>query len=634
MFKRILFFLSLACPVLAQSQDTTVVYRLPEVVVTATRSLIDVLDSPSPAEIIAVDHASALLPSLGDIVGRSTSMFLRDLGGSGALKTAFLRGTAPQHLLVLVNGVRQNSHQNGLVDFTLLSVNDVQRVEIVRGGSSALFGADALGGVVNILTRTPETGLRVRLNGEAGSYGFGRWRLEGEGRPGGIGLLAGAAYEQGRDEFPYRRPDGSSATRTNADFRKRTAYMHGDAPLGAETSIRMSTQAVRSERGVPGSLSFLSPEARQADDDALLGLEVRHSSLPGTQLSLKTSYHYSFQTYKDSNPLFPFQAAYRNGFVVVNPELHAVVGDNARILAGAEWNEGVLTGTDFTGAIRRVQRSLYASGELRLVWERPFVDLVTLYGMMRYDDISDVDEALMPKVGINVRLLRDANVRFRASYGASFRSPSFNDLYYVGVSNPDLKPEHSASFDAGVLSAFGTATAAHHLSLTYFNIGTRDRIVFDLATFRPVNIGRTRSTGLEGKYTGSFWNRALELEVSYAITDAVKRNESAPGDPAYNKQLLFIPRHSADIALTGRWNVFEARVSYGMVGKRYTSEDHLEALPEYHVTDCILAARLQTGFGIVRVAGEVRNVFDRSYEVFEGYPMPGRTMRIGIGIEY
>ncbi|GJQ21773.1 MAG: TonB-dependent receptor [Bacteroidia bacterium] len=609
-------------------------YRLPEVVVTATRSLIDVLDSPSPAEIVFIDHASALPPSLADIVSRSTSMFLRDLGGAGALKTAFLRGTAPQHLLVLVNGVRQNSYQNGLVDFTLLSVNDVQRVEIVRGGSSALFGADALGGVVNILTRTPETGLRVRLNGEAGSYGFGRWRVEGEGRPGGVGVLAGAAYEQGRDEFPYQRPDGSSATRTNADFRKRNAYVHADAPLGGETSIRISTQVVRSERGVPGSLSFLSPEARQADDDALLGLEVRHTSHRGAQLSLKTSYHYSFQTYKDPNPLFPFQSAYRNGFVLVNPELHTIVGDNARILAGAEWNEGVLTGTDFTGAIRRTQKSLYASGEVRFTWERPFADLVTLYGMVRYDDISDVEDALMPKIGVNVRLLRDANVRFRASYGASFRSPSFNDLYYVGVSNPDLRPEHSASFDAGVLSAFGTTTSVHELGLTYFNIDTRDRILFDLVTFRPINIGRSRSMGLEGKYIGSFWNRVLELEMGYALTGAVKRNESFPGDPAYDKQLLFIPKHTAHVVVTGRWNVFEARLSYGMVGKRYTSDDHLSALPEYHVTDVALSARLKSDLGTVRIGGELRNLFDRSYEVFEGYPMPGRTMRVGIGFEY
>jgi outer membrane cobalamin receptor len=631
MLQRISTVVFLLATAAAYAQDTTTVYRLPEVVVSATRSVIDVLDSPSPVDILDADRGSVLSATVADLVNRSNSVFLRDLGGAGALKTVFLRGTAPQHLLVLVNGVRQNSFQNGLVDFSLLPLNDVQRVEIVRGGSSALYGADALGGVVNILTRTARANFRMRADGEAGSYGYGKWKLEGEGRPGGIGVLAGIAYEQGRDEFPFRFPDGSSGVRSNSDFRKRHVYAHSDALLGMDTGIRLITQAVRSDRGVPGSLSYPSPGARQTDDDANVGLEFRNTSLAGVQTALKTSYHYGFQRYKDPHPIFPTDAAYRNGFVFLNPEISTVIGEQTTILAGVEWSEGTLTGSNFNGAIRRVQKAIYVSGEARFESDRQFADLITVYGMVRYDDISDVEDAFMPKVGFNLRLLRRGEVRLRSSYGASFRSPSFNDLYYVGVNNPDLKPEHSTSFDAGIVSEVGSDGMAHHVSLTYFDIRTSDRILFDLTTFRPVNIGRTVSSGFEAKYVGSYWDRAFEVEVNYGITNAEKRNESFPGDPAYNKQLLFIPRHSANIALRMRWSSVEARLSHGIVGKRFTSDDHTRILPEHQVTDVSVSTRVVTRAGIVRIGGEVCNVFNRLYEVFPDYPMPGRTVRLGIG---
>lgn len=616
------------------AQDTLRVYRLPEVVVSATRSVIDVLDSPSPVDILEADGASVLSSSAADLIGRSGSVFLRDLGGMGALKTVYFRGTAPQHLLVMVNGVRQNSHQNGLMDFSLLPLNDVQRIEIVRGGSSALYGADALGGVVNILTRTPGAGLRLRANAAAGSYGYRNWKVEGEGRPGGVGLLAGVAYEEGRDEFPFRSITGSSEKRTNADFRKRNAFLHGDTEMGYETSLRVNAQAVRAERGVPGSLTFPSPKARQADDDVILGLEVRNASLRNKQFVLRTSYHYSFQTYRDPDPFFPVDDAYRNGYVLVNPEISSVLGEHTRILGGLEWNEGTLTGSNFEGAIRRVQRSVYVSGETRLVSERSFADLISLYGMLRYDDISDVGNALMPKIGLNVRLLQEGEVRLRASYGRSFRSPSFNDLHFVGYNNPDLKPEYSTSMDAGMVSSVRAGGAVHSASVTWFAIDTRDRILFDLTTFKPVNIGRTNSTGIEAAYAISLWDGGLEGEVNYAVTDAVKRNESYPGDPGVDKQLVFIPRHSANVVLNGRWGIWQVRVSHGTVGRRYTTDDQSQYLPEFHVTDIMLSARVETGFATLRISGEVRNILDRSYEVFADYPMPGRSFRLGAGIEY
>jgi len=620
----------------APAQDTTMTFDLPEITVTATKTVISALDSPSPVDIIKTHRTSSLHGGhVGDLLKFTNSVFLQDLGGSAALKTIFLRGTAPQHLLVMVNGVRQNSFQNGLVDFSLLPLNDVQKIEIVRGGTSALYGADALGGVVNILTRSARTEFQLRAEGGTGSFGYRRWKIEGQGRPGAVGLIAGGSYEEGDEEFPFHGEAGSSSLkRANADFRRTNAYVHADTRIEEHSTVRFFSQAVRSDRGVPGSLSFPSPSARQADDDVNLGVDLRNGSLRGIELALKTSYHYNLQTYRDPNPFFPIDATYRNGLVSINPELNWTVGTEGRFLLGAEWNEGSLRGNDFGSVIRRTQRSFYVSNEWRFVYDRPMWDLVSLYGMLRYDAISDVDDVLMPKVGINVRVLREGDVRLRASYGRSFRSPSFNDLYYVGFSNPALRPEYSAGADVGIVAEIRDASAVHRLGVTYFDIRTRDRILFDLATFLPMNIGKVVSTGIEATYAGTVFDGHVALEFNYSIVNAVKRNQTSANDPSFGKQLVFIPQRSANASATFLLEPVSISLVHAAVGRRFTTDDHLSVLPEHHLTDLRIAGEVALGATLVTVGGEIRNVFNRSYEVFPDYPMPGRVFRIGMGVEY
>ncbi|MEX2115569.1 MAG: TonB-dependent receptor [Bacteroidota bacterium] len=621
---------------IAAAQDTTRIFDLPEITVTATRSVLNALDSPSPVDVIIVDETASIYGGhVGDYLRFTNSVFLQDLGGSSALKTVFLRGTAPQHLLVMVNGVRQNSFQNGLVDFSLIPLSDVKQIEIVRGGSSALYGADALGGVVNILTRSARPGFEMRAEGGAGSFGYRRWKIGGQGRSGVIGLMAGGTYEEGDDEFPFHgEAGGPSSKRVNADFRRTNVYVHGDTQIEEHSTVRVLSQAVRSVRGIPGSLSFPSSAARQADDDVNLGLELRNGSLHGIELALKTSYHYSLQTYRDPNPFFPIDATYRNGLVSINPELHLTAGSKGRFLLGAEWNEGSLKGSDFGGVIRRTQRSVYISNEWRFVHDRPMWDLISLYGMLRYDAISDVDDVLMPKVGINVRVLREGDVRLRASYGRSFRSPSFNDLYYVGFSNPGLRPEYSTGADVGILAEMRNAEAVHRFGMTYFDIRTRDRILFDLTTFLPVNIGKVVSTGVEATYSGTFLDGHVVVEFNYSLVNAVKRNQISASDPSFGKQLVFIPRHSGSTIVTFFLAPASISIMHAAVGRRFTTDDHQSILPEHHLTDLRAGYSAGLGTAVLTLGVEIRNVFNRSYQVFPDYPMPGKAFRIGIGVDY
>ena len=619
-----------------QHSDSTKTYQVGEVVITATRSPISIKDSPSPVEVIdAQQLRNARGSTVADALRDYSSVFLKDYGADAALKTVSLRGTASEHLLVLVNGSRLNSFQNGLVDFSLLPLNDIERIEIVHSGSSALYGADALGGVVNILTRRPGSDLHWCAEVGGGSFGLQRYLLETQGRLGELGLLGGYSSERGRDDFPFHPWSLAGADlvsrRLNSDFSRRQMYFHGNLSTDENSLLTFSVQHVLADRGVPGNLQFPTQAARQNDKDVNLLVGYLDKHLEGVEITVNSAFHYNLETYDD--PTFGINSYYKTVFLNVNPQAHIFISRSQRLILGGELGRGVLYGNDFDGRIERVQRSAYASNEFQFEFERPILDRISLYQTVRYDDISDVDNALTPKVGVNLRILREGDLRIRSSFGRNFRAPSFNDMYYRGFSNPNLKPERSTSFDLGFLSTLHL-WGEHTLEVTYFHLDTENRILFDPVTFLPVNVGESKSTGLEARYLGHLLNRSIDLTLSYTLADARKTNRSSDNDQSFDRQLLYVPKNVATFNLAFRLELVVLSLTQSFVGRRYITEDNLESLPPYDVTSANAVFNVPINSRRFFVKGEVENVFDRGYEVFQYYPMPGRNFRVTVGFEY
>jgi outer membrane receptor for ferrienterochelin and colicins len=620
-----------------KTTDTLSTVSFPEIVVTATRSTLSLTDSPSPIEVLRSDNIGSGTGNSADkLLLRANGLFLQDLGGEAALKTASLRGTAPQHLLILVNGTRLTSFQNGLVDLSLLPLTDIDRVEVLRGGTSALYGADALGGVVNILTRSAGSDLHARAEANIGSFGFQRWAVEGDGRIGPLGLLAGIMQAEGRDDYPFSIPrpgaSDSSMKRTNSDFRRRQAYAHGDVSLDQGSILTFMGQVARSESGVPGSVTFPSPEARQEDDNANLQLGYRTDALQGIVIEIQSMFHYGFQNYLDPNPFYPIDTYYHNSSISVNPQIRATPFEGFRTTFGGELSEARLRGGDFSGIVKRAQQALYLCGEFQWNFDRPWGDRLSVFGTARYDNFSDVDRVVTPKVGINLRLMREGDIRLRASYGKSFRAPSFNDLYFVGFNNPDLKPERSSNADIGLMAGWNFL-GRHSVEVTWYSLHMNNRIIFDLNTFRPENIGRSSSTGLEAHYSGVGWDDALRLTANYTYTDARRLNRDSAGDPSYNKQLPFIPAHLFNLSLTVNVNLVSFSIYHHIGGRRFTNNDNSQSLPMYRYTNLSVSVPFAMGAMRLRLGASVDNIFDLQFSVVPGYPMPGRKLKAGIRLE-
>ncbi len=615
--------------------DSTKVYPIKEIVITATRSDILRLDAPVAAEIFDREALqSAAGSTVADLLERSSGLFIRDQGADGALKTATIRGTSSEQVLVLMDGTRMNSFENGLVNLSYVPLNDVERIEVVHGGSSALYGADALGGVINIITRQAGAGLAIRTEAAAGSYGYQRMLAEGQSRLGGLGLLAGYSAERGRNDFPVSGTDPllspeAFPNRSNADFARRQLYLHGNITPDLQSGIIFSAHLVSASLGVPGPVTSTS-DARQGDDDLHFSLNYTDLHIRDAELTIRNSFHYMLESYDD--PGFLYRTFYKNLHVAVNPQATITLAQGERIIVGAEYAHGTLHSADFSSMVQRDQKSFYISNESQFTFERALFDRLSLFQTVRYDDISDVGYAVTPRFGANVRIARSPETRLHTSFGQNFRAPTFNDLYYPGFSNPSLKPELSTSFDAGVTLSL-PPFPRQSVDVTYYYLTTENRILLD-AAFVPHNIGRVISRGIEVTCGASIFDNALDVGLSYTLTDARKKNSDYPGDSTYNKQVPYMPRDILNLSASGHLGPLTLSFNHNFVARRFLTPDDASALPLYHLTNVIASIRQQVGSWDMTVRGEVNNVFDRRYEVFQFYPMPGRNFRLTVGVGY
>ncbi len=619
------------------------VFKLREVVITATRWQAALDAVPSPVSVVSreaiEDRPGNLLSSAMDGI---PGVFIRSYGGGGSVQTISMRGMEPEHTLVLIDGQRYNSFQNGQSDFGILSSAGVDRIEIVRGGYSALYGSDAIGGVINVITRRPTEDPRASAAGAVGSNGYSAQEVSLSGSESSLGWTGTFRNETGRDDYEFEFNDGlmNHALRRNGnDFRLRTAESRLTYEFSDGIHADLSAFLTSADRGSPGPVTDIQSvgKARLSDDVARAQLGLGWTLTPDVSARLNSSFQYSRETYTDPLTLIngvPLNSLYTNRVFFMTPEVRFVSSPQLTASAGVDIAHAELVSSDVSGA-SRWQRSLFLATQhvLALPLVIPFEAVV--YPSLRYDTFSDVAGDLSPKVGVNLGLVRDPEVRLRASYGKSFRAPSFNDLYWIMGGNPHLRPERSLGFDCGAVSMlplFGTL----RLDLSYFSISTSDRIVWvpgNGGLWSPVNITDVLSDGFEaeGEWTG--FDRIVTIDVNSSWTTTRKESADFSGDPTQGKLLVYVPRQTVNVRAMLNLHGAALSVQHSWVSFRYTTEMNDRFLPGYSVLSAALRLPVRFGQFTASLKLEGTNLLNTSYQVIALYPMPLREFRLTAGAE-
>jgi outer membrane cobalamin receptor len=582
-------------------------------------------------------------------------------GGRGSVTSLFPRGGESDYTMVLLDGVRLNDF-GGAFDFAHLPVEHAERVEVVRGPQSAIYGSDAIGGVVHVLTRH---GGPPRVTGvaEGGSFGTTQLGASGAGSVNRWGW-GGGVNRLATDGFTGRAP-GTREIVSNDDY-ERTSVSASGGYLGAATQLTALAQLGQSDRGVPGPFgsdpndTYESIDRISRGDDETTAFAV--SGVHGWSTTVQARAQFTASN-RDSQFLSPFGESFSDnslrGFraqvdYAGSPSLGASAGvetlgeragntfitntaavpvDVERRITGvfgeARWTRGPLFLTAGLRAERISRERLEGNRD-------PFAP--------RPDFDTDTRVSVDPKLAVAWLVRPSVSgewTRVKASAGTGIRPPSAFEIAFTD--NPSLAPERSRSFDVGVEQ--GVAGGRAVVEATYFFNNYDDLIVSvgrsfaDASQFQTDNVSNARAQGVELSLFARPWS-GLSLRVSYTwleteILAVDGASGVAPPPFAVGDALLRRPRHrglvdavyhvgraAAFARVDSRGDVLDVDPSLGAFGGLLNA-------PGFTVVDIGGSFFLWRG---VAVTARVTNLFDRSYEEALGFPALGRSVMAGVRV--
>lgn len=578
------------------------------VVVTAERRPQPVSESIATTTIITAKKMQETgAQTVGDALRLVPGVTLRQSGQPGSLTNAAIRGSNTNHVLVLVDGQRMSSPTFFSTDLSKFPASQVARIEVIRGPVSSLYGSDAIGGVINIITKQPTT--------EGGEITAGYGTHGREARSLILHGVASAMKWQFGGDFPAY--DGK---RLNSDFASTGFFGRLIFPNIKEWSVAVRGEDYADRLGLPGADPYhtgaIDPDDRAWWDRRNSDITATRE-LAGGELELRVTRN--MQRLHNLAPGGWAMDSYIRGITNgTEATFRAKTGTHQWLVGGDYRNEAYQDRELGAPTVEHnvFNRALFAQDRVSLGDATGFV-----YGA-RLDDHSTAGSKVTPRLGIEHALGNGTHLR--ASYAEGFRAPNFSELYYPGwgggwAGNPNLQPERSRQYEVGVRTHrdFG------NIDLAFFTTNVSDLIQAS-STTPYQNIGRARKRGVEVGWDRHFGPTALAL--SYNYLDAINRttSERLPG-LMHNKIDLTLTRQLAvyDMALTGRW--YDSRLDYRFdVNPPFAQQT--VALPTVTVFDLSISRR----GGLLQPYAVVRNVLNADYEEVLGYPAERRSIEVGM----
>ncbi|CUT04948.1 TonB-dependent receptor plug domain-containing protein [Candidatus Kryptobacter tengchongensis] len=623
-------------------QLSTWFIKFNEITVTATRYQANTAEISNFIEVINSKTIEKTSPiSFSDVLKNATSIYIRDYGGTPAvLKTISLRGTGSEHTVFLLNGMRFSSYQNGVLDLSLIPVDIIERVEIIHSNLSSLYGADAIGGVVNVITKKEEETVKVNLG--FGSFGLRKFNAGISSSFKNLSYLSSFSKIYGSGDFNYKYKLADkyiTLKRRNAYFNISNMYLNI-----SYQNFSISTFYTRSNRGIPAQVTKFDPisTAWQFDEDFNFSISTL-KTFPTFVLKASAMFRNSYLRYVNNDVLISGSGidSYSHN-IFYTGVLNSIfkLGSDFILSFGLESSFGVARGNSFENA-KRFNIALFLSGEKKI--DIGSLPSLKIYPMLRNDYFSDFGNKFVYKLGVNSQILNVPSLNIKFSYGTGFRAPTFNDLYWHGSGNRDLKPEKSKSYDFGFVVIAGSnvkVLSELKFELSFFNIDIEDRIIWlpsqeNQSVWRPINIDHvnSRGSGFSGELV--LFNK-LFISGNFSIVKSIRTNKRAQDDATQNKYLIYIPRSNGYIKAELNFDKFFFVAQANYVGLRYTTEVNDRWLQPYLVVDFTGGLSVKNQFFNGQVKFTVKNIFNENYESMVGYPMPLRSFMVefSTGLNY
>lgn len=601
---------------------------LGEIVITATKTEKEIRNVPASVSVIKEDEIknNPSHNNVNDLVKSATSIDQRNFSGMATVGTTAvsIRGMGLRSTLILFDGQVLNDSLNNFVIFNLIPKDNIEKIEIVRGPFSALYGTSAGGGVINIITKNR---FIKKLSGkvELGNFSYKNFVILQED----IGYLLNFERKETdnylADKMQINKdysedklglkiskflPDNS---KINFSFN----YLKTRAGYGLTENILLQKEVEVNKKVILSSINFKS-QTKKLKYKINLSANIPQNeyiseSIDPEKVPPSLLYVPSINNYSSSDFILNLE-----GNILPDNKNNLIFGSDISFLKG-KWeiknsDTGILLSDKLDKRIKNY--ALYLQDEVELIKN------IIVIGGFRFDKHQQFGSEFSPKISLNYKF---KNTSFYSSYGKAFRAPSLGELYsppftrhpFKYISNPDLKPEKVNAIELGTK----TKIKEVDIRMSFYQNRAKDLMQMQREGDNKINrnIGKAKTEGIEIE-TLYKANKNINLSFNYSYLEAK--------DLIKNEMLEYSPYNKANFGISGKFKNFDFNTYFNFVDERfYRKTGNKFKLESYIVADTNLIYKLNN---LTNINLTVKNLFNKTYQEYGGYNVPQRQICLGM----
>lgn len=632
-------------------------YQLQNVVVTESKKTNEIT---SAAPLYVINNKSlniAGITDIADALNRLPGISMRDYGGAGGMKTVSVRSFGTQHTGVSYDGIMLSDCQSGQIDLSRYSLENVENLSLVIGDNDDIFipaKNASLPAIININTiKSPTNDLLPHLMTQikVGSFGYISPFIKYEQNfSNKLSFSAVTEYVYAENNYPFTLRNISVVTkerRTNS----RMKSGHGEANfiwnMNMRNQINGKIYYYDNDRLLPGQVRYYTNLSNEKLRDQNFFAQLGYRTFSNNNLSFKfnAKYNWAASKYKDGSyndgikDADYWQREFYSSICLLYAPLTYLSFNYAADYSFNNMNSSFSTDTHpYRHTILQTATAKYKTSRISIIGKL----LVSLYyNGAKYGQSARNMKKLSPSLSLSYRVFRNKDFYIRASYKNIFRAPTFNESYFYHYGSTNLLPESTDQYNIGFTLQQNISNKTYvKVTLDGYLNHVKDKIVavpYNMFIWTNINVGKVRVLGLDATadLTHRFSNKhSLTFKASYSLQNAENRTNS--DSPYYGYQIAYTPLHSGSVSLCYE-NPFVNITLHGTgMSNRSSNNEHYE--------DSNIAGFFETGITIFKsfkilhneltLRGDIKNLFNKQYEIVKAYPMPGISYQISINYKF
>lgn len=553
----------------------------------------------------------------------------------GGLATISIRGSSASHTQVLWNGIPINSPMNGQTDFSQIPLFFVDRASLLFGAGAASKSTGSLGGSVNLITETDwNNRLNIELLQEIGS--FETYKTSGFINAGSGRFQSSTRFSwvKSENDFPYLNNSISvenppQENRANAAYSQKGLLQELNWKASQRTTATAKIWVQDNNRNIPPNIMIIAPENNE-----------RHSELI-TRAVVNLDHRFNQSAVTVQSGLLSSTSNYKNQIAGIDTENDVFSSLNQlsysffgvqRLLINAS------AGFDYHHVDSENYEDVKTRNESNMTLSACYSDekRLTLNLLLRQEMIDQAPAPLIPSFAVVYKITAQSPVSISASIARNFRAPSLNDLYWVPGGNQNLASESGIMGETGISINKEFAGLLVAVGITGFYLDVDEWIAWQpdsvFSYWRPSNLKNVISKGIEAdlNISGTIEKVSWNILMNYSYTSTKNQKAQSTNDQSVDKQLMYVPEHTANQSLRISFKGYSAGYFVNFVGMRYTAADNSRYLPGYVLQDFTLSKTFKIGKSSLQGRITMNNITDKQYQTIAWQPMPGRNFSFSV----